>query len=238
MNVLAIVAARGGSKGLPNKNILPLCGSPVICYTIDDALESELCDKVVCTTDDERIAAIAARTGIEVINRPARLARDDSPIEEALRHAVACVEADDDFMPDIIVSLNGNVPVRADGIIDKAVSLLIETDADAVITVTDVGHYHPNWMLEIDGTGRIAYYKSGCIYRRQELPACYVHDGAVAAVKRHVMMVRHPKTTLYSWMGEDIRAVMQRPHETVDIDDEYDFMLAEAIIRARERVLV
>ena len=234
MNVLAIIAARGGSKGLPNKNILPLCGRPVICYTIEDALESELCDKVVCTTDHRGIAAIAAREGIEVINRPAALARDNSPIEEALRHAVAHVEAEDEFRPDIVVSLNGNVPVRADGIIDRAVSFLIDTGADAVITASEVGHYHPSWMLRVGRDGRIGYHGPGCIYRRQELPSCHIHDGAV---RRDIMMARRAKTTLYSWMGDDIRALLQRPHDTVDIDDEYDFMLAEAIIRSRRRAV-
>lgn len=237
MNALAIIPARGGSKGLPSKNILPLCGRPLIAYTIEAARASRLCNRVVCSTDDARIAAVAAEEGLEVIHRPAELAGDNSPIEEVLRHAIAHVEADGRYRPDLVALLYANVPVRAEGIVDRALRLLAETEADAVITVEDVGRRHPNWMVTIGEDRRIGYYVPGCIYRRQDLPACYVHDGAVSAIKRDVIMTPRPKTTLYHWLGEDIRALVQRPHDTVDVDDRLDMIVAEAILRSRQGAL-
>jgi len=237
MKVLAVIVARGGSKGLPNKNILPLCGIPVIGYTIEDARSSTLCNRIICSTDDDAIAEIVTREGVEVIDRPAELAQDNTPIEDVLRHAVEHVAAHDGYVPDIIVLLYGNVPVRAEGVVDRTIEALAASSADAAITVADVGRHHPNWMVTLDQDNEIHYYAPGCIYRRQDLPACYIQDGGVIAIRQQALMARYPKTTLYGWMGRRIRAVVQRPHESVDIDDARDMMFAEAIIRSREEVL-
>ncbi|MFH1449310.1 MAG: hypothetical protein ABIG09_02745 [bacterium] len=91
-NIVGVITARGGSKGLKNKNILPLLGKPVIYHTIEKAIESKLLDRIVCSTDDDRIASIVKKYGIEVIRRPKELARGISPIEDVLRHAVKRLE--------------------------------------------------------------------------------------------------------------------------------------------------
>jgi CMP-N-acetylneuraminic acid synthetase len=233
-NVLGVITARKGSKGLKKKNILSLFEKPVIYYTIEKALKSKLINKLVVSTEDEKIAKIVGRYGVEVIKRPKNLAKDSSPIEDVLRHTVEFLETQN-YIADLVVLLYANVPVRSNSIIDRAIRKIIETDADAVMSITDVRKFHPYWFLKINKQNKIQPFISGNIYkkgyRRQTLPRLFIHDSAVLVVKRNILMKNKLKTKLYSCFGNDIRGIYQRPEETVEIDDLFDLKLAEAILR-------
>lgn len=235
MNILGVISARGKSKGLKNKNIKPLLGKPVIYYTIEAAKEAKLLNKIVCSTENTRIASIAKQWGIEVIKRPEKLALDKARLDDVLRHAVKILEKKQNFIADAVVLLIASVPVRQKGIIDKAITEFLKTGADAVITVEDIGQYHPNWLLKLDKSHKIAPYSPTSAHRRQDLPKYYLHDGAVLVAKKDALMKNNGPNPLYPSLGRDIRAIIQSPQEVVDIDNEYDFLLAEAVLKVRKR---
>ncbi|MDI6703307.1 MAG: acylneuraminate cytidylyltransferase family protein [bacterium] len=231
MKVLGIIPARGGSKGLRDKNIRSLLGKPVIYYTIKHALNSEVIDKVVVSTEDAKIAKIVEGYGVQVIKRPKDLATDNAPIELSLRHAVRYLEHNG-YLADLIVLLYANVPVRDKGIIEKAVNYLIETKADSVLSFKNVGKFHPEWMFRLDKEKRAIPFMRSNIFRRQDLSPLYIHDGAVTVIRKDVLMQTEGKSGLYSFMGEDIRGIIQDGY-TVDIDSLLDFELAKVLLNNR-----
>ena len=167
MNVLTIIPARGGSKDIKDKNIAPLLGKPIIAYTIEAALESKLTDKIVVSTEDKKIAEVSRKYGIQVIDRPAKYATDTAPIEWALRHAVRYLELKEKYFADIVVWLQANVPIRKKGQIDNVIRKLIDTNADSVITVTQVTQ-RPEFMKKMVKRDRIIHLAKPKKYRRQD----------------------------------------------------------------------
>lgn len=238
MSVLAIILARAGSKGLPDKCVMPLCGRPVLAYSIVHAQQAESVDAVVLTTDSPRAIAIGRQYGVHVVERPSELADDTATVDAAARHALEAYEAEYEFHADHVVLLYGNVPVRADGIIDRCVEHLIETGADSVRTLAPVGKMHPDWMHRLDGD-RMIQFRPNSIYRRQDLESLYVHDAAVVAVTRG-SLYRAPEheEDFHAFFGEDRRGVVQEPEDTVDIDTRADFFRAEAILRSRSEAVL
>ncbi|UCC29193.1 MAG: N-acetylneuraminate synthase family protein [Phycisphaerales bacterium] len=233
MNVLGIILARAGSKGLPEKCVRELLGRPVIEYTFDHITASRLLTAAVLTTDSEPAKAIARRAGIEVIDRPAELATDTATVDAAARHAVERWEGQRGIRTDIVVLLYGNIPVRTHGLIDRAVEHLIHTGADSVRSVAPVTKHHPDWLHRLDGD-RMAQLRPNSIYRRQDLEPLYYHDGAVAAVTRKALFAALDQPEDHqAFLGRDRRALVQRPQDAVDIDEPIDLQLAEAILRRR-----
>ncbi len=230
MKTLAIIPARAGSRGVPRKNVRELLGKPVVAYTMEAALAAQRLDHVAVTTDDPYVKAIASEYDLTVIDRPAELAGDTARIDEAMRHC--CVEMAErhGFVADAVVLLYANIPVRADGIIDKTVQKLIDTGADSVQTFSPVGKFHPYWLYEVDGD-KASVYIPNAVYQRQSLPPVYAIDGAVAAVTLRSLMDSADNPDPHGFWGTDRRAVIQEAHETVDIDTLRDFYLAEAILR-------
>lgn len=233
MYVLAVILARAGSRGLPEKCIRPLLGRPLIDYTFDHALAAGTVDSIVLTTDSEPAQRIARGRGIRVVDRPAELASDTATVDAAARHAVRAFEASTQQTVDIVVLLYGNIPVRAEGMIDRAVRQLIESGADSVRSVAPVSKQHPDWVHRLDGD-RMNQYRPNSIYRRQDLDPLYYHDGAVAVVRRAALMAAPRwEGDFQGFLGEDRRALVQGPEDAVDIDGPVDLHLAEAILRAR-----
>lgn len=233
MSVLAVILARAGSKGLPDKCVRPLCGRPVLSYTIAHAQQSSYVDAIVLTTDSIPAMDIAREHGIAVVERPSELANDTATVDSAVRHALEAYEAEYDYHADIIVMLQGNTPVRADGIIDKCVEHLIQTDADSVRTVTPVGKMHPDWMYCIDDD-RMIQYRENSIYRRQDLDPLYALDGSVYAMTRGSLYSPPAyEEDFQAFLGKDRRAVVQKPEDTVDIDTLADLFVAEAALRMK-----
>lgn len=191
MRVLGVVTARGGSKGIPGKNVRPLGGKPLLAWTAEAALAARRLSRVVLTTDDEKIAEVGRACGLEVpFLRPAGLARDDTPTLPVLQHAVAELErAGDRF--DAVCLLQPTSPFRRPGDIDVCIELLESAGLDAVVSVLPVPPEHnPHWVYFRDGEGllRLATGEEQPIPRRQELPPAFHRDGAVYVTRRDVLM--------------------------------------------------
>lgn len=230
MNTVAVILARAGSKGLPDKCVLPLCGRPVIAYTIEHAKSARRINHVLLTTDSKPIQRLGRRHGIEVIDRPADLATDAATVDAAARHAITEYERKHRATADVVVLLYGNVPVRAPDVIDRAIDHLVESGAESVRTVAPVGRHHPDWVHRLDDD-RLTQFRTNSNYRRQDLEPLFYHDGAVAAVTRSSLFSRRAQTDPQGFWGSDCRAIVQEPTDTVDIDEITDFYYAEAILR-------
>jgi CMP-N-acetylneuraminic acid synthetase len=152
-------------------------------------------------------------------------------------HAMETVEASGGFHADALVVLYGNVPVRGEGVIDRAVALLERSGCDSVRSFCSVGKWHPAWMHRIEGD-RAESVIPGSIHRRQDLEPLFLHDGAVVAVSRESMLRgRENPRDPHAFFGVDRRAVMTEPGETVEIDHLKDLYLVEAILRDRNSSL-
>jgi CMP-N,N'-diacetyllegionaminic acid synthase len=234
MNTLGVILARGGSKGLRNKHLVPLLGRPVIGYTFDHARGATRLTRVVASTDSAEIRQLAATSFFESIDRPASLATDDASVQDVMLHAMREVERrSPSFRADAVVVLYGNVAVRGGDVIDRAVELLEFTGCDSVRSFCPVGKWHPAWMSKLDGD-RVNPLHSGSIHRRQDLEPLYLHDGAVVAVSRASMLrgEASPQDP-HAFFGVDRRGIRTEMGETVEIDHLRDLYWAEAVLRER-----
>jgi len=224
MKVLGLIPARGGSKGVPGKNIKPLAGIPLIEYAIAAALNSKLLTNVVVSTDSPDIARISEKAGAEVpFIRPDYLATDDSATIDLVIHAV-------DFLHDTgrdyeaICLLQPTSPFRPDGFIDKAVKKFIKSGSDSLITVLPLPEkFNPHWIFEISSTDslRLATGEDKIIKRRQDLPPAYYRDGSIYLTRISVIKEMH---SLY---GRSIGYVVSDQMYHVNIDNSEDWLKAE-----------
>jgi len=230
MNSLGIILARAGSVGLPNKHLLELLGRPVITYTFDYARRSQRLTKTVVSTDCPQIRKLGVEAGFEVIDRPAELATSDASVQDVMLHAMRQVESKDSFRADALVTLYGNVPMRGDDVIDRALAKLEETACDSVRSFCPVGKWHPAWMSKLDGD-LVKPLQRGSIHRRQDLEPLYLHDGAVVAVSRASMLrgVETPDDP-HAFFGINRRGIETAMGETIEIDHARDLYWAEAVL--------
>ncbi len=158
--ILGLIPARGGSKGIKNKNIINLAGKPLIAYAIEALKKSKAVDKIVCTTDSELIAKVAERYGAEIpFLRPRELAKDTSPVYLALAHAIKMLEKLQNYKPDYIVMIQPTSPLVLPEQISAAVKMVIRKKADSVITAIDLEHdSHPYNIRDILPDGRIKFW--------------------------------------------------------------------------------
>jgi CMP-N,N'-diacetyllegionaminic acid synthase len=232
---LGIILARSGSVGLPNKHLLPLCGRGVIEYTFEHARQASSLTHVVLTSDCARIRLLAREHGLSSIERPAELATSDAAVQDVCLHALLTTEHAQGEKFDAAVVLYGNVPVRPEGAIDRAVEFLHRTGCDSVRTLSPVGKWHPAWMHRFDReTGAMPNLQPGSIHRRQELEPIYLHDGAAVALTR-ASLLRAMQTPgdPHAFFGQDRRGVECGMGETVEIDHARDLYWAEAVLRDR-----
>jgi CMP-N-acetylneuraminic acid synthetase len=236
----AIILARAGSKGVPGKNTRIVGGRPCIAWTIEAAQSARTIGRVVVSTDSPEAARIAERHGVDVVERPARLASDGATVDDAARHAV---EALGDASIDAVVVLYANVPVRPAGLIDEAVAMLRATGADSVQSYAPVGKHHPWWTAVVDGeTGAVRPWEGDVlnhgVFRRQDLPPAHVPDGGVLVVTREALMVRVPGATPgpHAFLGVHRRGIVTAEGAVVDIDSEIDVVVADAVLRSRGAV--
>lgn len=226
---LALIPARGGSKGVSKKNIVPLAGKPLITYTIEAALQSQYRLRVVVSTDDEEIAKIAQSAGAEIpFLRPAALARDETPTFPVVQHALQWLEQHECYQPELVVLLQPTSPLRRAKHIDQALELLLSSKADSVVSLCEAEH-SPYWMKKVDAEGRVRpFIKIEEEYtRRQDLPKVYRLNGAIVVTRSEIIMKEN------RMLGDDTRAYIMKQEDSIDIDTELDFKLAELIIRER-----
>ena len=234
MNVLGVILARAGSRGLPDKHLQPLCGKAVIEYTFDHAGQSRLLNTTVVSTDCPKIRQLARSGGFQVIDRPAQLATADASVQDVMLHAMDWMESRGKPRADALVVLYGNVPIRPQGVIDRALELLGKTNCDSVRSFCPVGKWHPAWMCWLEGD-RAEPLVPGSIHRRQDLTPLFLHDGAVVAVSRDSLLRgRENPDDPHAFFGIDRRGIATEPGQTVEIDQLGDLFLAEAILRQRQ----
>lgn len=229
MKILGVVPARGGSRGIPRKNIRPLCGRPLLAWTADVARAAASLDRVVLTTDDPEIAAVGREVGLEVpFLRPAELARDDTPGVAPVVHALDWLAEHDGYRADAVMLLQPPSPLRRVEHIEEAVALFERSGADCVMSVCQPD-YHPYWMKVIRDGVVAPFMTEGARYNaRQELPPVYRTNGAIYLAR--AALVRDRKTFE---LDRTVPYVMAR-EDSVNIDDEFDWWIAEH--RLRERV--
>lgn len=233
MNVLGVILARAGSKGIPQKCMADLLGRPLIDYTFDHALAARSLTRVLLSTDCAPAKELARSRGIAVVDRPAKLASDTATVDAAARHALEHIESEQRRRFDAVCLLYGNIPLRAEGLIDRAISKLAESGGDSVRSVAPVGKHHPDWLHRLSSDS-MEQFRSNSIYRRQDLEPLFYHDGAAVVVTREALLgaLDAPDDHQAFW-GSDRRAIVQRPHDSVDVDEPVDLFLAEALLRAK-----
>lgn len=223
MNIVGIIPARGGSKGIPRKNVRLLAGKPLVSWTIEAAINSHMINKVIVSTEDEEIKTVSLQYGAEVITRPDYLALDETKTAPVITHVVEELEKQG-YNPDIIVLLQPTSPLRDAVLIDKVLHKFLNSDKDSIFTGFRVGEAMPIWKDNENGT-------LTCLYdyhlrpRRQEKHLrgnLYCEDGAIYAVKREIF----GQTKDFLGHNPDVY-LMDR---LTDIDDEEQFKEVERII--------
>ena len=219
--VLAIIPARGGSKGIPRKNIKLLAGKPLVAYTIEAALKSKDITRVVVSTDDEEIADISRKYGAEVIDRPKELTADESPTEPTMEHAIDYLKKTENYTPDIIVLLQPTSPLRDSKDIDEAFAVYFNEEHDSVLSVSQSHGFL--WKSKEYGAISINYdYKNR--QRRQDMEPEYKENGAIYINKTELF--KQYKNRLGAFIG---MSVMSEENST-DIDNLFGFWLCEQVI--------
>src|SRR3989338_5505807 len=237
MKVLGIIPARGGSKGVPRKNIRNLCGNPLIAWTIEEAKKSKLLTRIIVTTEDSEIAKVARAYGAEIpFMRPKELAADLSTDMDFLTHAVDWLRDKEGYEPDIVVTLRVTAPLKTAAHIDEGIQKLIDNpDADAARPIHE-SPKHPYKMRKIseDETHLEEFLSKSFTgfdephnLPRQLFPKVYVHTGAMDIMRRRTIQ------ELKSTSGNKLAYFFMDPKDSVNIDSEMDFQMAEFLMSKR-----
>ena len=227
--ILGIIPARGGSKGIPNKNIRPLAGQSVLAYAKASAEKSGLIDRLILSTDSEKISDLAKDIALEVpFIRPAELAQDDSPMFPVIVHAVEEIEKEG-WLPEIIVLLQASAPLRKAQHIVQAIEMLRESRADSVVSVVEIPHlFAPQKALKLEDGALKFWLKDGkAITRRQQLAPSYAREGTIYAFWRRTLM------EMGSIYGERCLPLMLPDEESLTLDSEADWKKAESLLEAK-----
>ena len=226
--VLAIIPARGGSKGLPGKNIKELCGKPLIAWSIEQALKSKYIDNVFVSTDSGDVAKIAQEFSANVpFLRPAELAVDDSPTSDAILHVLGQLSMSGESY-DYVALLEPTSPLRKSNDIDAAISMIVQnTDADCLVSVGEVHMEHPMIVKKIDKKGFVASYISNIakIHRRQQADKSYFPYGVI-----YISKVPEFKKRQTFYTEKTIPYYIAR-WQNYEIDDELDFAIVAQIMK-------
>jgi CMP-N-acetylneuraminic acid synthetase len=201
--ILGVIPARGGSKGLPRKNILPFCGRPLLAWSIDAAKESKLIDRYIVSTENKEIAQIAQNEGAEVLSRPPELATDEATTIAVLEHVLGHIEAD------AVVLLQPSCPIRVDNLIDQAIARFRETGVDSLAT---------GYMVK-----EVAWATHNNL-PRQKIEGFFYDDGNIYVHKANFLRQGR-------WYGDRLERMVIDHHYHFDIDDQIDFWAAEAVLQ-------
>lgn len=228
MRVLGLIPARGGSKGIPNKNIKLLKGKPLLAYTTEVALKSKLLTKVIVSTDDVTIAKTAKNLGVEVpFLRPSELAQDNTATLQVILHALQWYAAQNIYF-DAVCLLQVTYPFRTLSLLEDAIKKFEDCKSDSLVSVQKVPHtYNPHWTFKVNSKGflDIATGELEIINRRQDLPEAYHRDGAIYITSTNVLLEQH---SLY---GKYTNFIVSPTNLFVNIDTHKDWEIAEKIAK-------
>lgn len=226
MRVLGLIPARGGSKGLPRKNVRRLCGKPLLQYTVDVGLAVAGLARLVVSTEDDEIAQVARLAGAEVpFRRPAELAQDDTPMLPVVQHALRTLKERGDRF-DAVCLLQPTNPFREVADVEGCLQLLVASGADTVVTVLPVpSEFNPHWVYFADASGtlRLSTGAASPISRRQDLPPAFHREGSVYVTRTAVI----ERGSLYG--DRMVGYVIQRAR-VVNIDSMQDWQAAERLL--------
>jgi len=223
LNILGIIPARGGSKGIPRKNIKLLAGKPLIHYTITEAKKSKYLSYMVVSTEDVEITNLVEKYGVDVVKRPDELSADDTPTAHVVQHVIKFLQEKENQNFNIIVILQPTSPLRLVSDIDGAIEMFIKKKCDSVVTVSELQH-PPHWMYTIERDVLVPIIKEKNILRRQDAPKIFQLNGAVFVTSKEYLF----KNNLI-FSGE-IGPYIMPIERSVDIDSPLDLKLAELII--------
>lgn len=230
IKILGFIPARGGSKGIPKKNIYPLNGKPLIAYTIEAARKSKI-NRIVASTDSREIADVVVHYGAEApFLRPAELAADTSTVWEAVRYTLKRLEDTEHYRPDIIILLHPTAPLRTSQHIDEGIELLSEKKAEGVVSVSHPME-HPAEMVYWDDQGNMRFLLNidRKVSQRQQYPQCYFLNGALYVFKCESLLKNK------NWLDMKIFPYIMKQIDSIDIDSMDNLKIAEAILKTWKR---
>lgn len=229
-NILAVITARGGSKGVPRKNIKNLRGKPVLWYSLSSCLKSKSLTHVVVSSDDKEILDIARSIGGDeiVLKRPKKIAQDNSLSIDAIQHAVIDREEKYKIKYDYVVLIQPTTPFILPEDIDACIKIALTKKADTVVSVYEVNDSHPVKIKKIDKKGKLVHYVDSIpetVFRRQDLPSAYKRNGGIYVNTRETTM---NKNSYHGTIGICYPYIMPALR-SVDINDIVDFYLCEVV---------
>ena len=221
--IISIIPARGGSKGLPRKNVALLDGKPLIAYSIESALKSNLVNRVIVSTEDAEIAVVSRRHGSEVSNRPKELAQDDTPTISVVQQVLHQLEGDG-YIAEVVVLLQPTTPLRTSEDIDAAIQLFLTSNCQSVVSICEMEH-SPYWSFQVEkGYLKPLLGEKYLNIRRQDLPKVYLPNGALFVSSPRIL---YETKSFYS--SRTIPYIMP-PERSIDIDSENDLLDAEILL--------
>lgn len=229
MRILGVIPARGGSKGIPGKNIKLLHGKPLIAYTFEASQSAQRLSRTIVSTDDDTTFQVCQGLGMDVpFIRPSDLGQDHTPTLPVILHALETLEVKGEHY-DAVCLLQPTSPFRSPGLIDNAIESFLIKKPDSLVSVRAVPHeYNPHWVFEPDGENflHIATGENSIIPRRQDLPPAYIRDGALYLTRTDIL---RGQKSLY---GQKIAYLKHEPPFYVNLDTIADWQLAEQFLCA------
>jgi CMP-N,N'-diacetyllegionaminic acid synthase len=216
-DLTALIPARGGSTGIPRKNLAPVAGRPLLAWTVDAALASRCVTRTVVSTDSAEIAELARALGADVLDRPAELAQDDTPMQAVIDHARQ------ELPGDWFALLQPTSPLRRAEHVDQAFDLLVASGADVVVSVVEVPHaLRPSSLMRLEDSRLVPLDPDEPLLRQQKAPL-YARNGPAVLVFRR-------EATLYDG---DVRPYVMDPCDSLDVDTPFDLELADLLVSSR-----
>jgi len=236
MKILGVITARGGSKGIPRKNIKKLVDKPLLAYTAEAALDSAKLNRVILSTEDNEIAQMGRDLSLEVpFMRPAELAQDDTSGLPVVQHAVRTLGEQENYRPDIIVILQPTSPLRTAQHIDEALEMFLNGDADSLVSVTEVPHnMNPYSVMQTQEDGTIVPFLDYDERKnlRQEKPIFYARNGAAIYICTYECLMK--KNSMY---GDKILSYFMIKEESFDLDDYVDWRIMEFMMNKKQEMI-
>jgi CMP-N,N'-diacetyllegionaminic acid synthase len=236
LNIVGLIPARGGSKGVKRKNIRLLCGRPLLQYSLEVAKQSKLLTHIYCSTEDDEIKETCSNLNLALIHRPDSLSKDDTPSFDVIKHTVITLESKG-IKPDYVVLLQPTYPFRSVEDIDIPIDIAINNCAESVVSISPVPkHFHPNWQLKISKEGDLGFFigeknnLSKIVVRRQDLEETFFRNGSVYVISYDTIM---KKNSIY---GDKTLPYIMRSETQINIDTEDDFQAAERHLELKKQI--